>query len=91
MRRVGRGQLGRKVGTKCSGLRETQVERLVSDEAAEEQVSVVVEPVEELELIETQQHLSYICLSCMRQGAASKCSEYSSQQPSEDSKSSELV
>ena len=63
---------------------------------------MVVEPVEELELIETQQHLwgpgvqtirlpfwgvrrleatlyIYICLSCMRQGAASECSEWSSE------------
>ena len=40
-----------------SALRETQVERLVGDEAAEEQVRVVVEPVEELELVEAEQHL----------------------------------
>ena len=40
-----------------SALRETQVERLVGDEAAEQQVRVVVEPVEELELVEAEQHL----------------------------------
>ena len=44
-------------GSVHSALRETQVERLVGDEAAEEQVRVVVEPVEELELVEAEQHL----------------------------------
>ena len=34
-----------------------QVERFVGDEAAEQQVRVMVEPVEELELVEAEQHL----------------------------------
>ena len=37
--------------------REPQVKRLVSDESAEQQVGVVVEPVEELELVEPEEHL----------------------------------
>ena len=59
--------------TSVSRLRETQVERLVGDEAAEEQVRVVVEAIEELELVEAEQHL-YIHIH-MQQGKASESSE----------------
>ena len=84
---LGRGPLGR---TKCSGLRKTQVERLVGDEASEEQVRVVVEPVEELELIETQQHLCYIFIyACHVCGKARLASVASGLASSLASKSSE--
>ena len=59
--------------TSVSRLRETQVERLVGDEATEEQVRVVVEAIEELELVEAEQHL-YIHIH-MQQGKASESSE----------------
>ena len=59
--------------TSVSRLRETQVERLVGDEAAEKQVRVVVEAIEELELVEAEQHL-YIHIH-MQQGKASESSE----------------
>ena len=59
--------------TSVSRLRETQVERLVGDEATEKQVRVVVEAIEELELVEAEQHL-YIHIH-MQQGKASESSE----------------
>ena len=48
-------------------------EGLLADEATEEQVRVVVEAIEELELVEAEQHL-YIHIH-MQQGKASESSE----------------